>query len=96
MVDGLTTMFFIYYCLYITKYWQPWFVSAAILETAALLGLLLVPESPEFLYAKGRYDEAEQVVMEIARFNGYTLQPDQVSFKPQPATGNPQDMVLPP
>ena len=21
MVDGLTTMFFIYYCLYITKYW---------------------------------------------------------------------------
>ena len=48
-------------------------MSAAILETAALLGLLLVPESPEFLYAKGRYDEAEQVVMDIAKFNGYTL-----------------------
>ena len=73
MVDGLTTMFFIYYCLYITKYWQPWFVSAAILETVALLGLLMVPESPEFLYAKGRYEEAEQVVIDIAKFNGYTL-----------------------
>mmetsp|Transcript_34182 Transcript_34182/g.42266 ORF Transcript_34182/g.42266 Transcript_34182/m.42266 type:complete len:103 (+) Transcript_34182:604-912(+) len=94
-VDGFTTMFFIFYCLYLSKYWQPWFISAAVLETAALIGLALVPESPEFLYAKGRFDEAEKVMLEIAKFNGVHLEPGQIDFKVTAVEtiANPQEMT---
>jgi len=40
-----------------------------------------VPESPEFLFAKGRFEEAEQVIVQIAGFNGHSIDPKEVDFK---------------
>ena len=42
----------------------------------------IVPESPDFLYAKGRFEEAEKVALQIAEFNGKPLRADEVDLKP--------------
>ena len=50
-----------------------------------IIGFSILPESPDFLYAKGRYEESKQVILKIARFNGVHLTEDQIKF------GDPND-----
>ena len=40
----------------------------------------LVPESPRWLVSKGRYEEAENIIRKIAKFNGKTL-PSKLNLK---------------
>ena len=39
-----------------------------------------LPESPQFFYAKGRYDECKQVLLTIAKTNGTNVKPEQFQF----------------
>ena len=55
--------------------WANFFVSLT-----QLIALHMVPESPEFYYAKGRYAESKDVLLSIARFNCVDLEPMQISF----------------
>ena len=41
-----------------------------------IIALHLVPESPEFYYAKGRYAESKDVFLTIAKFNGIDVKPE--------------------
>ena len=64
------------YFYFITKYWQPWYVMCFFVQIWVILGLFWLPESPDFLYAKGRYDESKAVLMRMAKFNGIKVNED--------------------
>ena len=38
-----------------------------------------IPESPRFLYANKRYDEAREVLKKVAKFNGVKITPLEIS-----------------
>ena len=47
-----------------------------------------LPESPDFLYAKGKYDEAREVLLRMAKFNGVKVEIDQICLHPEDARAN--------
>ena len=58
------------YFLYLDKNWFNLFLVLTVLGTASLLFMLLVaPENPKWLLAKGRRDEAISAFNKIASFN---------------------------
>ena len=39
-----------------------------------------LPESPEFYFAKGRFEESKAVLLRIARINGCAINESQICF----------------
>ena len=39
-----------------------------------------LPESPEFYFAKGRFEESKAVLLRIARINGCSINESQICF----------------
>lgn len=79
--EGLTTFFVVIYFLYITKYWQGWYVMTLVFQILIIAGMLWLPESPEFYYAKGRFNEAKEVILHIGKINGKNLEMNQICFE---------------
>ena len=73
LVEGGTAMCFILYCWLVSKWWQPWYVVQACVTVLAIVTAVFLPESPEFLYSKGRFEETTQVIHKIARTNSVRL-----------------------
>lgn len=73
LVEGGTAMCFILYCWLVSKWWQPWYVVQAFVIVLAIIVAAFLPESPEFLYSKGRYEETTEVIHKIARTNSVRL-----------------------
>ena len=69
-IEGLILLFATLYFLYISKNWRYWFYAVVVVQVFVLLGLLWLPESPDFLYAKGKFAESREVILRIAKFNG--------------------------
>lgn len=69
-IEGLCVFFVVIYFLYITKYWQGWYWFGFVMQVLVIIGMLWLPESPEFFFAKGRFEESKEVLMYMARFNG--------------------------
>ena len=44
------------------------------------MGLFWLPESPEFYFAKGRFDESKAVLLKIAAINGRDIDESQICF----------------
>ena len=76
-IEGLSLLFVGLYFLYVTKDWRYWYLGITVIQLVIIAGLLWLPESPDFLFAKGRFAESRDVILRIARFNG--LGPDQVN-----------------
>ena len=79
-VEGLTITFLVGYFLYITKYWQYWYIGCTVMQVLAIVGFLWLPESPEFYFAKGRFQESKQVLLQIASINGRPIDERQICF----------------
>lgn len=69
------------YFLYITTYWQGWYIMGLVMQVLVIIGMLWLPESPEFYFAKGRYNEAKQVILKIANLNGRPVAADAICFE---------------
>ena len=82
-MEGLTIAALVVYFLYITKYWQPWYIFCTVLQILIILGMLWLPESPEFYFAKGRFEESKQVLLRIASVNGIRIDERQICFDKQ-------------
>jgi hypothetical protein len=82
-IDGLVVLLIVLYFLYMTKQWKPWFYGVILFQIIILLGHIWLPESPEFLFAKGRFEESEMVCVRMAKFNGKSLSIEQLSFRPK-------------
>ena len=50
------------------------------MQIVVIIGMVWLPESPDFYFAKGRFDESREVVLRIAKFNGKTVTRDMISF----------------
>ena len=51
-----------------------------VLQVFIIIGMLWLPESPEYYFAKGRFDESKQVLMRIAAINGRSIDERQICF----------------
>ena len=69
-IEGLSLFFVGLYFLYITKDWRYWYAVITAIQVVIIVGLFWLPESPDFLFAKGRFAESRDVIMRIAHFNG--------------------------
>lgn len=68
------------YFFYITKDWQPWYIMCTALQVLILICMFMLPESPEFYFAKGKFDNAKQVLLRIAALNGRKIDERQICF----------------
>ena len=66
LMMGITALFF----MLISKDWRVLLALATVWILVTLLLVLRAPESPKFLLAQGRYDEARKVMSHVAKFNG--------------------------
>ena len=58
---------------YISKNWFPFHVAQFSILTVVLFCQLLVPESPQYLYANKRFDDCRESLDYIAKFNGKAM-----------------------
>ena len=78
--DSLSVLLLVLYLLVITKHWQGWYIMGLTIQVINIFGYLWMPESPEFLFAKGRFDEAKEVLLWISKVNRRPVTPDMICF----------------
>ena len=71
-IEGLALLAVGLYFLYLTRDWRIWFYGVILIQVFVIFGLFWLPESPDFLFAKGRFAESRDVILRIAQFNGRT------------------------
>ena len=67
--DGLVAMIGALWFLFVSKDWKTLFATATALLYISLIFVFTLPESPKYLLAKGKFEEARAVMTRIARFN---------------------------
>lgn len=73
-MDGSTYIFLTVYFRYISKNWlYPQIVGLVLTVIPAVAVSLLIPESPKWLFRKGKFKEAHKVLDSMAKFNGKEL-----------------------
>ena len=74
--DCMTMCWATLYFMFISHYTIYWEYFAVIQNVVSVLLLIkLVPESPKWLYEKGRYVEAKDALVAVARANGVNVAP---------------------
>mmetsp|Transcript_1426 Transcript_1426/g.1946 ORF Transcript_1426/g.1946 Transcript_1426/m.1946 type:complete len:116 (-) Transcript_1426:619-966(-) len=76
VMDGSVYMFTTLYFWMISQDWKPYFIVLICTNTVAVLGTLLLPESPRMLLSLGREEEAVVGLQQMARWNGRPLKLD--------------------
>ena len=79
-IEGLTVTFLCLYFLYLTKYWQGWYIGVAILQVLVIIGMFWLPESPEFYFSKGQFEESKKILLWIAKINGCKIDESAICF----------------
>ena len=51
------------------------------MQVLIILGMLWLPESPEFYFAKGRFEESKLVLLQIAKINNRNIGHDAICFE---------------
>ena len=73
-------LFAVVYFRSISKSWVYWNYMCIGLQIGAIAGTACLPESPDFYFAKGRYEDSKAVLLWIAKFNGANLTSEQLRF----------------
>jgi MFS family permease len=64
------------YFKYVSKQWRWLYLTiSAALAVIMIIGLVWIPESPRYLYTKGRMTECKEALLKMGRFNGKKEQP---------------------
>ena len=58
------------YFIFISKDWVPFQLFAVFATFVTLIATLIIPESPKYLYSKGKFDESRKALQFIRKFNG--------------------------
>ena len=59
--------------MFISKEWKYWYIFAIIISVICLPFVYYIPESPKYLYEKGRFYELRSVIKRIAKTNGVKM-----------------------
>lgn len=70
MAESVVYLMDIIYFLYISKDWQWLQIPNILLCAFGVAWVLLMPETPRWLLAKKRYDEARACFKKMAQWNG--------------------------
>ena len=81
VVNGFTSGMSVIYTRYIYSYWVPWQAIILGVICVATIAMFFVPESPKYLVAKKRYDEARQVLLKIANVNKKKVNLNEIVFE---------------
>lgn len=74
IIDGSVSIFVSLYFLRVSKNQDGILIIGMIINVATLIMFwFFVPESPKWLYSKARYQECQQILTRIAKFNGKDL-----------------------
>ena len=46
MIEGFSLPFLVFYFLYLTKDWVPWYIGGTVLQVLVIIGFFWLPESP--------------------------------------------------
>lgn len=79
-LSGSCVGFMVFYFLVISKNYIYFLYIELASQSILLAGVLWLPESPDFLFSKGRYEESKAVILKIAKFNKREISEDQISF----------------
>lgn len=60
------------YFIFISKDWVPFQLFAVFATFLTLITTLVIPESPKYLYSKGKFSESRKALKFIRKFNGLT------------------------
>ena len=58
------------YFIFISKDWVPFQLFAVFATFVTLIATLIIPQSPKYLYSKGKFDESRKALQFIRKFNG--------------------------
>ena len=67
--DGSSLLVGSIYFMYISKSWRPIYFASVFMSAAAVLMVIILPESPKFLISTKQFDKARKVFTKIARIN---------------------------
>ena len=76
----LAIIFAVIYFRFISKSWKYWIFSAIVVQICVICAYFWFPESPDFYFAKGRFEKSKLILLDIARFNGVKMTSDQLEF----------------
>ena len=79
-IEGMTVALLVCYFAYWTKYWQGWYWMCFGMQILVIIGMFWLPESPQFYFAKGRFEEAKVVLLKIAKINGCQIDESMICF----------------
>ena len=68
-MDAVTEVIISLYFWFVTKDWIYLQVYGAFITFLSAICLSIVPDSPKYLYSKGRFEEARKAFSFIQRFN---------------------------
>jgi hypothetical protein len=79
--EGVLAVGLVLYYVYVTNEWKPWYFAIAVVYVPVIALVAWMPDSPEFYYSKGRFEESEGVIHRIAQVNGVIIPPDSLQFR---------------
>ena len=79
--EGVLAVGLVLYYVYVTNEWKPWYYAIAAVYVPVIPLVAWMPESPEFFYSKGRFEESEEVIHRIAQVNGVLIPSDSLQFR---------------
>ena len=77
-LEAITLLLVSLYFFYVTKDWRYWYYCINVLQVIIIIGVIWLPESPDFLFAKGRFNESKDVLFYIAKYNGKQVESNQI------------------
>ena len=73
--DAFTMTILSLYFRFMTKNWLPFQIYAIVMNVLSTLAVLMIPESPKYLYSNKQYKKAREAIHYIARFNRVKMLP---------------------
>lgn len=67
--DSFSLIFVSLYNRFVSKDWMPFQILGVTLTFVSFFALVIIPDSPKYLYSKGRFQDARSALEWILRFN---------------------------
>ena len=67
--DTFTNIIISLYYEFISKHWEYFQLGCIAVQVIGMVLIYFIPESPEYLYSVQKFQQAKQVVKQIAKFN---------------------------